>query len=88
MQKPDIYATIYRMKPIIILIAGPLFLLAISVHLYIKLKMHKQYDSDLDDYYYEVEDHHPAIAKYEKWSKITFSAATIAALLMFLMLVI
>ncbi|MCK4886886.1 MAG: hypothetical protein KAS96_05820 [Planctomycetes bacterium] len=76
------------MKAVIAIIAGPLFLLAISAHLYIKLIMRKQYDSDLDDYYYEVEDQHPAIAKYEKWSKITFSAAVIAALLMFLMIVI
>jgi len=76
------------MKAIIVLIAGPMFLLAISAHMYIKLVMRKQYDNDLDDYYYEVEDHHPAIAKYEKWSKITFSAAVIAALLMFLMVVI
>ena len=76
------------MKAIIVLIAGPMFLLAISAHLYIKLVMRKQYDNDLDDYYYEVEDRHPAIAKYEKWSKITFSTAVIAALLMFLMVVI
>ncbi len=76
------------MKAIIVLIAGPMFLLAISAHMYIKLVMRKQYDNDLDDYYYEVEDHHPAIAKYEKWSKITFSVAVIAALLMFLMVVI
>jgi hypothetical protein len=76
------------MKAVIAVIAGPLFLLAISAHFYIKLAMRKQYDSDLDDYYYEVEDHHPAIAKYEKWSKITFSTAVIAALLMFLMIVI
>ena len=75
------------MKPIIILIAGPMFLLAISAHLYIKFAMRKQYDSDLDDYYYEVEGSHPAIAKYEKWSKITFSAAVISALLMLLVVV-
>jgi len=76
------------MKAIIVIIAGPLFLLAISAHLYIKLIMRKQYDSDLDDYYYEVEESHPAIAKYEKWLKITLSAAVIAALLMFVIVLI
>ncbi len=44
--------------------------------------------SDLNDYYYEFEHCHPGFAKYTKWSKITFIAAAIGALLLFIAAVI
>jgi hypothetical protein len=64
--------------------AGPLFLISIAAHIYVKLHMRPRQDSDFDDYHYEFEDHHPDFARYTKWSQITFAAAVISALLLFL----
>ena len=76
------------MKAIICIIAGPMFLLALGAHIYVKLRMSPKQDSDFDDYYHEFEDNYPGFARYEKWSRITFTAAVISALLMFLTLVL
>jgi hypothetical protein len=76
------------MDIILYIIAGPLFLISMAAHFYVKLRLRPKYDSDLDDYYYEFEDQHPALAKYTKWSKITFAGAAIAALLLLLAAVI
>jgi hypothetical protein len=65
-------------------IAGPLFLISLAAHLYVRLRLRPKGGSDLDDYYYEFEDRHPAYARYLKWSRITFSAAVIAMLLLFI----
>ena len=72
------------MDRILYIIAVPLFLVAIIAHIYVKLRLRPKDDSDFDDYYYEFEDAHPALARYNKWSQITFTAAVIAALLLFL----
>ena len=71
------------MDAILYIIAGPLFLISIAAHFYVRLKLRPK-DSELDDYYYEFEDQHPGLARYEKWSRITFAAAAIAALLLLL----
>jgi len=76
------------MDTILYIIAGPLFLVSLAAYFYVKLRLRPKDDSDLDDYYYEFEDQHPAYAKYLKWSKITFMAACLAALLLFIALVI
>ena len=83
-QSADIIIGWKPMKTILYIIAGPLFLIAIAAHIYVKIKLPPKYDSDLDDYYHEFEDSHPELAKYEKWAKITFTAAAIAALLLFI----
>ena len=75
------------MDTILYIIAGPLFLVSLAGYLYVKLRLRPKEGSDLDDYYYEFENQHPAYARYIKWSKITFTAAVIAALLLFLTLV-
>ncbi len=76
------------MDTILYIIAGPLFLISLAGYLYVKVRLQPKEDSDLDDYYYEFENQHPAFARYTKWSRITFAAAAIAALLLFLALVI
>jgi hypothetical protein len=76
------------MKPILYLIAGPMFIVSFGSYLYLSRKLKKEYDPDLDDYYHEVEDRHPALAKYNKWSKITFALAALSALLLFIAAVI
>ena len=76
------------MDTIVYIIAGPLFLISLGAHLYVRIRLRPRDNSDLNDYYYEFEDQHPAYARYTKWSRITFTAAAIAALLLFLATVI
>ncbi len=75
------------MDTILYIIAGPLFVISLAAHFYVRLRLRPP-DEDLDDYYYEFEDQHPGLARYSKWSKITFTAAAIAALLLFLAAII
>jgi len=72
------------MDTFLYIIAGPLFLISLAAHIYVRLRLRPKDDSDLDDYYYEFEDRHPGFARYTKWSRITFAAAVLAALLFFL----
>jgi len=76
------------MSTVLYIIAGPLFLVSLAVHIYVKLRMRPGKDSGLDDYYYEFEDSHPALARYNRWSAVTFACAAAAALLLFLAAVI
>jgi len=76
------------MNTILYIIAAPLFLISITGYIIVKLRLNPKDGSDLDDYYYEFEDQHPAYARYLKWSQITFTAAVVAALLLFLALVL
>ncbi len=62
------------------LIAAPLFLISICAYIYVQLRFKPKYDDDLDEYYHEFEDQHPGLAKYNKYSQITFTVAVIAAL--------
>ena len=70
------------------ILGGLLFLVALIAHLYVKVSLRPKPGSDFDDYYHEFEDQHPGFARYTKWSKITFTAAVIGALLLFLAVVV
>jgi hypothetical protein len=70
------------MDTILLIIAGPLFVISVVAHIYVKLRLNPKESSDLDDYYYEFEDQHPGYAKYKKWSKITFTAVVVSMLLL------
>jgi hypothetical protein len=72
------------MDIILYIIAGPLFLISLAAHLYVRFRLRPRDDSDLDDYYHEFENHHPDFARYTKWSQITFAGAVISVLLLFL----
>jgi len=76
------------MDAVLYIIAGPLFLISIAAHLYVKVRLRPKENSDLDDYYYEFEDQHPDLARYVKWSRLTFAAATVGVLLLFIAFVI
>ena len=76
------------MDTILYIIAAPLFLISLAAHIYVKLRLHPKEGSDLDDYYYEFEDQHAGFAKYTKWSKITFTAVAVAALLLLIAAII
>ena len=77
------------MDALLYIIAGPLFLLSIAAHFYVKLRLRPKEDPDSeDDYYYEFEDQQPDVARYIKWSRITFTAVVISVLLLFIAAVI
>ena len=76
------------MDAVLYIIAGPLFLISITAHFYVKLRLHPKESPDSDDYYYEFEDQQPDVARYNKWSRITFVAATVGVLLLFLAMII
>lgn len=75
------------MDVILYVIAGPLFLVSIAAHFYVRLRLRPD-ETDLDDYYHEFEDQQPGYARYAKWSRITFAAAALGVLLLFLAAVI
>ena len=76
------------MDTLLIIIAGTLFVLSLGAHIYVKLCMRPEKDTDredyYEDYYYEVEEADPVLARYNKWSRVTFAAAVIAALMLFI----
>ncbi|MFC1794497.1 hypothetical protein ACFL3Q_13015 [Planctomycetota bacterium] len=77
------------MNTILYIIACPLFLISMAAHFYVKLRLRPKEDPDSqDDYYYEFEDQQPDVARYIKWSRITFTAAVISVLLLFIAIVI
>ena len=72
------------MDTFLYIISGPLFLISIAAHFYVKIRLRPKENSDLEDYYYEFEEQHPDYANYLKWSRITFVAAAVGALLLFI----
>ena len=72
---------------ILYIIAGGLLIVSAIAHVYVRIRFRPR-DSELDDDYYEFEDEHPEVARYNKWTKITFTSITIAVLLLFLAVVI
>mgnify|MGYP001255326353 CR=1 FL=1 len=72
------------MDKLFYLIGGPLLLISVTAHIYVRIRLRPKDDSDLDDYYYEFEEQHPAYARYLFWSRITFAAIALATLLLFL----
>ncbi|MHC4489414.1 MAG: hypothetical protein ACYS9C_06905 [Planctomycetota bacterium] len=76
------------MDAVLYIIAGPLFLISIVAHLYVRLRLRPKENSGLEDYYHEFEDQQPDFVRYAKWSRTTFIAATIGALLLLIAAVI
>ncbi len=72
------------MDAVLYIIAGPLFLISIAAHLYVKLRLRPKENSGLEDYYHEFEDQQPDFVRYEKWSRITLIAAAVGVLLLFI----
>ena len=70
------------------IIAGPLFIISVAAHLYVRIKLNPKDDPELDEYYHEFEDQHPEYARYTKWLKITFTAIVISVLLLFIAIIL
>lgn len=71
-----------HIRVLLLLLAGPLFLISIGAYVYVQLRLKPDSD-ELEEYFWEVEDRHPALARYNKWSRATLTAAALAALLLF-----
>jgi hypothetical protein len=65
-------------------LGGFLFLASAAAHLYVRVRLRPRRGSDLDHYYYELEDQHPGYARYNRWLQITLGAASLGILLLFL----
>ncbi len=76
------------MKIFLYIIGAPLFLFSLFAYMGVFFFMRPKVDSDLEEYYFELEEHHPGYARYHKWSRITFSMAAAGALMMFLALAV
>jgi len=76
------------MDSIFYIIAGPLFLISVAAHIYVRIRLRPKENSDLDDYYHELEEQHPQYARYTKWLNVTFTAIAISILLLFVALAI
>jgi len=76
------------MDTILFAIAGPLFLISVAAHIYVRIRLRPKEGSDLDEYYYEFEDQHPQYAQYTRWLKATSTAIAISVLLLFTALAI
>jgi hypothetical protein len=74
--------TVIHIRIFLLLSAGPLFLISIGAYIYVQVRL-KPDSEELEEYFWEVEDRHPALARYNKWSRITLSAAALAAMLLF-----
>jgi hypothetical protein len=66
------------------LAGGSLFLLSLVAHVYVRVYLRPRGKSDLDDYYHEFEDQHPAYARYTRWLQISLGGAAMGLLLLFL----
>lgn len=62
---------------------GFLFLLSLAAHFYVRVYLRPKGKSDLDSYYYEFEDQHPAYARYNRWLQISLGGAAAGLLLLF-----
>lgn len=75
------------MKAAILLIGGLIFAASVVANLYVKIKLRPKEDSDIDEIYWEFEETAPDLARYNKFSQITFAGIVIGTLLLFLSLV-
>jgi len=71
-----------HIRALTLLVAGPLFLMSIGAYIYVQLRLKPDSD-ELDDYFWEVEDKHPGLARYNKWSRITLAVTAVSAILLF-----
>ena len=71
-----------HIRVLLMLLAGPLFLVSIGAYIYVQFRL-KPDGEELDDYFWEVEDRHPGLARYNRWSRITLAVTALSALLLF-----
>ncbi len=72
-----------NLKVILVLLAGPAFLIGIAGYLIVRLKLRPGPD-EMEETYWEFEDAHPAFRRYYLWSRITLTLIFLSMLLLFL----
>lgn len=82
------YAGYMVVLKLLYIIGGLLFVVSVVAHICVRLYLRPKDDSELDDYYYELEDLHPGYARYTKWVRITTGGAALGVLLLFLTFVL
>ncbi|MBN2136820.1 MAG: hypothetical protein JW720_03355 [Sedimentisphaerales bacterium] len=70
------------MSLVFYMIACLLFLTSVCGYIIVRIRLCPRNDPELDDYYYEVEEQHPAYARYLKWSRITLIGMIVSALML------
>ena len=75
------------MDVLLCIVGGLLFLVSVAAHFYVKIRLRPK-EEDLEDVYYEFEDQQPDVVRYDKWSRITFTAAVLGILLLFFAIVV
>ena len=75
------------MKVMILLIGGLIFIASVAANLYVKIKLRPKQDSEVDEIYWEFEEADPLLARYNKFSQMTFAGIVIGTLILFLSLV-
>lgn len=79
--------TIMNLKILLMLLAGPIFLFGLTGYLIVRRKL-RPGDKELEETWYESEDRHPAIDRYETWRRITLGLVVLSMLLLFLAVVL
>ena len=70
------------MNAVLYIVAGLLFMISMTGHFYVKLRLRPD-DSELDDYHHEFEDQAPGYARYDKWLRIASIGVAVSMLLLF-----
>ena len=70
-------------RDVIVIISGLLFVVSLVAYIIIRATMKPRIE-DLDDYYYEFEDQHPKVVKYESYKRVAITLAAISMLLLFI----
>jgi hypothetical protein len=74
---------------LILLFIGVLLLLGGFISfIYIRINLKPNYIKNLDDYYYEFEDQHPGLQKYDRLSSLAKITIAIGVLFLFIVFVI
>ncbi|MCI0498471.1 MAG: hypothetical protein L0Y36_02150 [Planctomycetales bacterium] len=71
-------------KTVILLIAGTLFCLGSAGYGLVRVILRPRPDDGIDESHWELEDRHPALQRYQRWTQITLTAVIISMLLLFL----
>lgn len=74
-----------NLKIILVLLAGPAFLIGIAGYLIVRLKL-RPGSKEMEETYWEFEDSHPAFRRYHFWSRLTLTLIVISMLLLFLVI--
>ncbi len=70
------------MRKWLFLIGAPLFVIALIVHVWVRVRLRPK--DEPEDAYYEFEDQDQGYAVYSQWLAATLVIASVAALLLFL----